>query len=261
MLQFVRHNAKHSAGWLLARSVPRLRYANCLFILAHMRCGSTALANVICSRPDVSGYGETHVPHDGPAAPGRLAINHLRHGCHRRTAPLVFDKILHSRLDERAPAQFYQARAIFLLREPAPAVRSIVHLFTRLGKDEYRTDAEAALYYLDRLRMLERHWLRFEPARRVGLTSEALLADPAGQLRRISEGLEFDPPLENSYSSAPASRRGGGGDPLVSGRHRRIEGGLAGTGAGAEPLAISDALSRRLEDQHARLRSLFMASA
>lgn len=227
MMQVLRDSGKRTAGWLLSRSVPRYRYSNCVFILAHMRCGSTALSNILCSRPDVSGYGEAHIRYDGQGALGRLALNQMRRGGFRSQAPLLFDKILHSRHDEAAPPAFFEARAIFVVRRPGDAIRSIVKLFASLGRDEYATDAQAAAYYIERLAALALMWERFPARRRVGVTHESLLHDPDGELARMSARLSFSPPLENRYVSLAASRRGGGGDPLVSGQHDRIEPALA----------------------------------
>ena len=64
---------------------PQGRFDRCLFLVGHMRCGSTALANVLCAHPSVSGYGETHVRYDRPSAPGALtsreADTRTRHDC------------------------------------------------------------------------------------------------------------------------------------------------------------------------------------
>ena len=163
--------AKRASGWLIARSGGELyQWHNAVFILAHMRCGSTALSNIICSRGDVSGYGEAHVSYDGRAALGRLALNQRRHGGWRPGAGHLFDKILHSRHDSIAPDQFFTARAVFMLREPEPTIRSITQLFLGLGHGMYRSHAAAAEYYVERLGVLEQLWARFPAERRIGLT-------------------------------------------------------------------------------------------
>ncbi|MCJ2183524.1 sulfotransferase [Novosphingobium sp. 1949] len=252
----LRESGKRGLGWLAGRAFAQCSYANCLFVLAHMRCGSTALSNVICSRPDISGYGETHVRHDGPDAPGRLAVNGLRRGGWRVSAPYQFDKILHSRLDRTAPPAFYDARAIFVVRQPEATIPSIVRLFAKLGRNEYRTQAEAADYYIERVGALAAMWHRFPAERRIGLTHGALLADPDAQLARISRALAIDPPLENTYRSHAASRRGGGGDPYVSARHSRIEPSLEPVAANAPPLDLPPATAdeaRRVFEQVAAL--------
>ncbi|GAM05783.1 sulfotransferase [Novosphingobium sp. MBES04] len=253
----LRDAGKRGLGWLVGRALPHGRYDRCLFVLAHMRCGSTALSNIVCSRPDFSGYGESHVTHDGRDAPGRLAVNCARRKGWDARAPWQFDKILHSRLDAAAPPAFFSARAIFLVREPFASVRSIVDLFARLGRDEYRTHEEAASYYIGRLAALAEMWPRFEAARRIGLTHEALLRDPDAVLAAISTRLGITPPLVNAYRSKAASRRGGGGDPLVSGRHSRIEPGLPGRPVDPSDLDLSPATCVQLQESYAALAALF----
>lgn len=223
MMHALRDTGKRTAGWLVSRAVPQYRFENGIFILAHMRCGSTALSNILCSRPDISGYGEAHVRYEGRADLGQLALNQMRRGGWELQASHLFDKILHSRYDSAVPPEFFTARAIFLVRRPGDAILSIVRLFCRLGKDEYRTQDEAADYYIERLTALEALWHRFPAERRIGLTHEALVRDPERALAAISAGLELQPPLVNRYASLAASRRGGGGDPLKSGQFTRIE--------------------------------------
>lgn len=248
---------KHGAGWLVAHSSSRFRYENAVFLLAHMRCGSTALSNILCSRGDVSGYGEAHIRYDGRGALGRLALNQRRRGGRKADAPFLFDKVLHSRHDEAAPPEFFAARAIFMLREPEPAIRSICKLFTDLDRNQYRTFEEAGEYYVERLDALDRLWAQFPAERRIGLTHAGLMADPATALATISSQLGFDPPLENTYRSPKASRLGGGGDPMESGKHSRIEPALLRPSGPIERLGISRELADKALNSYEKLRQRF----
>ena len=257
MIETLRETGKRSAGWLLSRTSERYSYRNCIFILAHMRCGSTALANVLCSRGEVSGYGETHIRYDGQGALGRLALNQMRRDGWKPGADFLFDKILHSRLDSAVPPQFFQSRAIFIVRRPDEAIRSIVDLFTRMSRRAYDTPEKAALYYAERLDALAALWRRFPPARRVGITHEALVRDPERTLSRVSGHLRFEPALENRYVSPAASRKGGGGDPLVSGTHRRIEPGLRSFSGAEQGLDLPDDLTIRVQQAYDRAVNLF----
>ena len=218
-----REQIKRVTGSVVSTTLPVCRYSNCIFVLAHMRCGSTALSNILCSRPEVSGYGEAHVRYDGRGALGRLVVNQaLRRGW-KPKASFLFDKILHSRHDADAAPEFFEARAIFVARQPAEAVPSITALYKRLGRTEYGTDEQSARYYVERLRALARLWQGFPPERRLGLTHSDLIREPEQQLARISGRLGFSPPLKNAYVSPAASRRGGAGDPVMSGKFNRIE--------------------------------------
>ncbi|MEJ2458896.1 MAG: hypothetical protein P8Y58_12440 [Novosphingobium sp.] len=144
-----------------------------------------------------------------------------------------------------------------MVRRPGDAIRSIVNLFARLGRDEYGTQEEAAVYYIERLAALEGLGRRFPERRRTGLTHEALLRDPDGALAAISQVLNVDPPLANHYVSLAASRVGGGGDPLQSGRYSRIEPGLSGAALGDAALDLPNAIVEEACERYRRLRILF----
>ncbi|CDO35057.1 sulfotransferase [Novosphingobium sp. KN65.2] len=257
MIQALRETGKRSAGWLLSRTSDLFSYRNCVFVLAHMRCGSTALSNILCSRDDISGYGEAHVRHDGPGALGRLAINQMRREGWKPGARLLFDKILHNRHDAQAWPEFFEARAIFIARRPDETIASIANLFARLERQAYDTPLKAAGYYAERVEALARLWPHFPPHRRIGILHEQLLQAPDETLARISGRLRFDPPLRNEYISTAASRERGGGDPLVSGQYNRIEPSLLcpkGTTIMAE---LPDPLQARVNDAYRQLTAQF----
>lgn len=254
----LRDTVKGLAGRGMAAVNPQCRFERTIFILAHMRCGSTALSNVLCSRPDVSGYGEAHVRYRSEESLGRLVVNQALRGGWKPRAAYLFDKLLHNRHDAEAPASFFRARAVFVLREPEASAISVRKLFQGSGKAEYQDDEAALGYYCDRVERLAQLWPRFPAERRIGITHVRMMADPEGALGALSQRFAFLPPLENRYASNPASRRGGGGDPTVSGTLTRIE--PRATPASARPtprLDVSPALLQRATDAYSRLYELF----
>lgn len=213
---------KRELGRAVAAVSPQARFDRLLCVIGHMRCGSTALSSVLTSRDDVSGYGEAHIAYDGRDALGVLILNQWRRQAWRPRAELLFDKTLHSRYDIGAVPDFFAGRAIFLLREPVATIQSIRKLFASVGSPEYPDDEQAATYYERRLADIVTLHGSFDPARRVGLTYEQLVTDPAGELTRISDALGFAAPLENRYIPNPAAQRRGAGDPVAAPRHREI---------------------------------------
>ena len=117
--------AKASSAWTASMLRPQADYDRCIFVLSHMRGATTALTNVLCSHPQLSGYGETHVSYLAGSGPGRLAVNLMKRKALAFKAPFMVDKILHSHLDLHPDATFYRARAVFLLR--APTGLSLIH--------------------------------------------------------------------------------------------------------------------------------------
>ena len=215
-MEMIGRLAKQMLGGAIASISAQCDYRDCIFIIGHMRCGSTALSNVLCSRPEVSGYGEAHVAYGDRSALGILALNQFRRGAWRAGATRLFDKILHSRYDTQADPAFFSSRAIFVFRAPQPSILSIRTMFDAIGSDEYPDDRAAASYYRERMTDLMALWDRFPADRRIGVTHERLTANPDRELTRLSHFLGFARPLENRYSSKKASQRRGAGDPLVS---------------------------------------------
>lgn len=210
----LRQGLKRLAGYGLAACLPRARYPSTLLVLSHMRSTSTALTNVLCAHPRISGYGESHVPHHAPRGAGRLAANILRHGAWSVRSDWQCDKVLHNALDAQPGPGFYTARAVFLVRAPGPAIRSILRLAQRGRGLAPCTAQQAAAYYAARLEQLGQHWRQFPATHRFGLVSEHLRRDPDLYLYRIGLWLDLRPTLRNGYHSHPARARSGAGDPL-----------------------------------------------
>ena len=243
--EIVNGGAKQLAGRAIAAVNPQCRYDRTLFLLGHMRAGTTALSNILCSRAEISGYGEAHIAYRDAAALGVLTLNQLRRGSWRPTARRLFDKVLHNRYDDVVDPGFPSASAIFIVRRPAPTIASIRRLFDTIGSGEYADDEAAARYYCERMTGLLRLWQRFPADRRIGLTAEQLLAEPEPVLHALTGFLDLSTPLDNSYVSSAASRRRGAGDPLQSGARDRIV--ASSDRAAAAPVTLDVAPARLAE--------------
>lgn len=182
----------------------RRRY---LFLLGTMRSGSTLLASILCSHPEVLGYGETHVVYRSAADLGELEARVGRaHGIDpadigpRR----VLDKLLHDGLI-RDPGIFgrIDLACLFLLREPRRTIQSIVH---QLGS----TLDDAFTYYQERLASLERYAEVFPHS--AFLTYEDLVGNPERTLAGLTAFLDLDPPLAPEYRLQPLHDVKGVGD-------------------------------------------------
>lgn len=213
---------KSIAGSLAAAALPNCRFEQSIFLLGHMRCGSTALSKVICNHPQVSGYGEAHIAYVGQSALGVLALNQIRRHAFHPGATRLFDKILHSRYDVNADPEFFHGSAVFLIRSPIETIRSIRKLFSGSTSREFASDAAAVDYYEERLTALARLWERFPSERRFATTYSRLTADPDAALADISARLQLDPPLGNRYGADTRAQAHGAGDPLSAHRFDRI---------------------------------------
>jgi len=161
-----------------------------------------------------------------------LALDQFRHHSWKWTGQHLFDKILHSRYDSDVCDAFFGARAIFMVREPVGAIRSIRTLFSALGSNEYASDSETADYYEERVAAMARLWRRFPEANRIGLDYRALTDNPEQILAKISDMLKLTLPLENSYRQPRSPLARGKGDPLTSHKFGRIVGASESTTLG-----------------------------
>lgn len=253
---------KHAAGSIAHRMLPQCAFDQAIFLFGHMRCGSTAVSNVLCSHPQVSGYGEAHIAYDSPAALGRLAINQQRRKAWKPGARHLFDKILHSRYDAAADPGLDSAHGIFLIRAPHETILSIRTLFARIGSADYANDEAAATYYEARLAQLARLWPRFAPERRIGASYAGLTAAPEPFLARLSALIGLDPPLTNHYERSEQSQRPGAGDPLSSHRFNAIVAPERSSTLGRDrrELDLPSGQAERLEDLYRSVEQLISAA-
>lgn len=186
-----------------------------LFVLAPMRSGSTLLTFLLCSHPEILGYGETHVVYDSPAKLGELAERVCRaHGVERPASTYVLDKLLHDGLLRRPEVLAgTDLTCLFLLREPRRTLQSLVH---QLGS----TLDDAFTYYRERLASLEAYARVFP--RRTFLTYEELVAEPEPTLARLTRFLGLATPLSPEYRLQPLHDVKGVGDRSEAIRAGRI---------------------------------------
>lgn len=205
-----------SSAWLAARAkesakealLPLARAARwgrggpdrVVLVLGHMRSGSSLLHHLLVSHPLVLGRGERSKPYRSEADFDRLLVDVWAH--RRRLPPpeaTLCDQVNHGRL---LPAEGLllhpRVRKVFLVREPRPAVASLVHVLGHLSASPL---AQATDHYLSRLADLRRNAGQDpDRARQFFLTYESLTG-PARQtvLAALSAFLGLDPPLQESY--------------------------------------------------------------
>lgn len=213
---------KHLAGSATALVLPKCRYDRSIFIMGHMRCGSTALSNILCSHPQISGYGEAHIRYKSRSELGLLVLNQIKRNSYRQNSTYLFDKILHSRYDSEDFADFFESRVIFMIREPIKTIQSIRNLFSSIGSNEYSNDISVSDYYEERICSLMANWEKFPPLHRIGISFEQLKANPEKNLEKISEMIGLAPQLTNNYQQPKNGLAHGAGDPLTSHKYNKI---------------------------------------
>ena len=199
------------------------RFKNTLFLLGHMRCGSTALTNVLMANNKINGYGESHISYNLEYSPALLAISLIRNGINPFKGELIFDKILHNNHDSSPDSSFYNSKAIFMIRHPVSTVISLCYLAKRAKnlKQSYN-DLEVCLdYYIARLKHLKCMWIRFPENNRYMLTYESLLKNTEQQLNALSRKILNNLEIRNEYSSM--CDKWGTGDPINAHKYNAIK--------------------------------------
>ncbi len=189
-----------------------------LFILSHMRSGSSLLTHIVNANPAVIGYGETHVEYTstddfntllkkvywqtqdfrGLGDLQNLRMNHA----------YVMDKVLHDKkFIHEDFLQHEQVYALFLLREPARSLDSILDL------KPHWNEQDALDYYCGRLRTLARYAQDINTARRMMVvTYEQMLNQTGKALTTLQDFLQTPVPFSEEYQVLKTTGMKGIGD-------------------------------------------------
>ncbi|MCY2988524.1 MAG: sulfotransferase [Planctomycetota bacterium] len=191
-----------------------------VFILGHMRSGSTLLLHILLSHPDIAGRGEQNTPYRTVRDLHRLAMTaRFAQGPLLRRFRYVVDQINHDRFTpNEALLQDSRVRLLFLIREPPASLSSIVHL-TRTFYAEWPMQ-RVADYYVQRLNTLARYAeLSAHDGRALPLSYQALVADTSSTLGRLRAFLDLETGLSERYDMQPFTGcRGDPSDTIRAGR-------------------------------------------
>lgn len=196
-------------GQLRLRRVP-LRY---LFVLGHMRSGSSLLLHILGSHPDIRALGESWIRYDDPKR-----LSDLLYFVHAGTrSPMVderyvVDKILHDDLLEGPDLLTRPAsRSVFLVRDAERTLKSLY--FSRRRLPRISGWQSALAYYESRLAHLTAlARVVHDPRRATLVTYERLLAEPRATLDALGTFLELRSPLSERYRINPTTGMAGLGD-------------------------------------------------
>lgn len=117
------HSISHG---YLALSGHNYRY---VFVLGHVRSGSSLLSHILASHPDIAGAGETHITYQTPADLQSLVLK----TCELLHRPIlrqtyVVDQINHSYVSDSLLQSEQPCKYIILMREPEATLKSMVSL-------------------------------------------------------------------------------------------------------------------------------------
>ncbi|EAZ89530.1 sulfotransferase [Crocosphaera chwakensis] len=133
-----------------------------LFILSHMRSGSSLLTHILISNPAIKGYGESHIQYESEADLKSLMYKIYVHnqeftnlkdlGKLRMNHTYLLDKLLHDKkLLNKNLLKKNNFYFIFLIREPQRSLMSM------LDHKPHWTQEDAVTYYTQRLLSLSEY--------------------------------------------------------------------------------------------------------
>lgn len=195
-----------------------------LLVLGHMRSGSTLLGHVLLTNPEIAGVGERNAPYAGPADLSRLVLATRRAArAPRARWRYVVDQVNHNHLTP-GPALLAhpRLRLLFLLREPAASVASILAL-TREHYGAWSVE-RAVSYYAERLDALAETARRIDHGERAGFITYAdLTGRTAETLVRLRDFLGTGAAFSERYAIRDfTGTRGDPGAKILSGRIERV---------------------------------------
>ena len=202
----------------LRRKEPR----KIVWILGHMRSGSTLLMHLLGSHAQILGAGERNLRYESAVDLRKLEI--VTFAARRKLwtdYDYVVDQINHGRfVPEPSLLDHPRIYRIFLVREPGPTLASMVQV---LGKIYGLTVEQSAEYYRARLGELQNAACRAADPRRSFLVRyEDLLRDSPSTLAGLSSFLELDSPLGETYEIFEfTGKRGDPSERIQAGKIRR----------------------------------------
>ncbi|WP_446368179.1 sulfotransferase family protein [Coleofasciculus sp. G3-WIS-01] len=176
-----------------------------LFILSHMRSGSSLLTHLLNSNSEIIGYGETHIQYDSEQDFKNLFLKVYLHSREftkledlnklQMNHKYVLDKVLHDNKflteDFLRSQQIY---ALFLLREPQRSLASIMDLKPHWNEET------ACHYYINRLSSLVSYAQLINSKKRsMFLTYEQLLNHTDSVFMALKQVLETRENFSEQY--------------------------------------------------------------
>lgn len=200
---------------------PEIRF---VIMVGVMRSGSSMLSQILCSHPDIVGFGETHTTYDGDEGFIELIRRNLwiRHAWRVRRAR-YFDKVLHAELipDMALLAQM-PVDWIVLRRKGEPCVQSMMRTLSMSAEHACDYFVHQSTKINQWVNVLQEH----PTARVVQVAYEDLVNDTNQTLTRLSSELALDPVLRSDYRVQKGVLRAGANDPsgnFLKGHIERVE--------------------------------------
>ncbi|MEM9156271.1 MAG: hypothetical protein AAGB13_14750 [Cyanobacteria bacterium P01_F01_bin.33] len=201
-----------------------------LFVLSHMRAGSSLLVHLLNTHPKICGYGETHCSYNSDRDLFNLVGNIKYHLKQVHLNEHIFiDKLLHDgHAINNDMISLERVKFVFLIREPHAAIASMLKLWPHARSPAGRIKAIKyySNYYITRLKVLEHYAAAIsEQQRMLFLTHDALVNRTQDAFIAFQHLLQVEAEFSEQYKTTPVTGKVGVGDPsatIAAGRVVRI---------------------------------------
>lgn len=190
-----------------------------LFILGHMRSGSSLLVHLLGSNPGILGYGENHLFYNTRADFDELLLKVTGFfKTWRVKEDFVMDKVLHNRfLPDLSLLKSEDVYVLFLSRNPEKSLPSIVNVYTdvmpKVAPEKAGDESTGLNYYITRMETLAQYATEFGGSpRTMFLTYEDLLDNSTETFSSLQSWLGLEHPFSESYKMHDATGVAGKGD-------------------------------------------------
>ena len=184
-----------------------------IFILGHMRTGSSVFCHILNENKEVTGYGETQTTYRSAGDFDELVrkVFWTYHNM-KMDEKYVFDKILHEEyLPNPELLQDPRLKFIFIIRDPEEAIPSLIRNFNEVLTDsakelgiEYQgkrwTEEDALAYYTSALSKLEEYARAIDQKERcIFIRFDWFMGDTDRVFAQLQHFLDLKNPLSENY--------------------------------------------------------------
>lgn len=181
-----------------------------LFIIGHMRSGSSLLLHILNSNPKIIGFGEMHLRYFSKKDFGQAALRtYLSFKQLPTREYYVLDKILHTKLLKKQNL-LNEAKSIFIIRNPGEAMSSMLNLSDNKASNN---PENALIYYTERLRWITNSVDSLNPSEWTFTTYKELTQNPFEAFYKIEKLLDLEKSLSCNYDKIWSTGKPIMGDP------------------------------------------------
>ena len=180
-----------------------------LFILSHMRSGSSLFTHLLNSNPEIIGYGETHINYSSELDFKTLMFKvYWNIKNYQMNHKYLLDKVLHNHkflTDDFLVSE--QVYSIFLIRKPQRTLASILEI------KPHWSEEKALTYYQERLGLLESYAKLINNKKQsFFITHEQLIDQTDLVFNGLKNFLETQESFSEQYETLRTTGRKGIGD-------------------------------------------------